>query len=282
MAFQNKVKVAAIQMDVEFGEKKHNLRQTLAFIDDAATQGASLVVLPELCLTGYMFDSRKELASLAEDVPEGEACRTWAAKAKERNVHIVAGLPERDGSRFYNTAVLIGPDGFIGKHRKLHSWDQEKLFMEPGDLGLQVFHTPVGRIGVTICYDAFFPEVLRILALLGVDIICDPTNWVLVPDIITPENPPTPYLHMAGTILNGVFMICADRVGSERGCDYLGHSCVIGPKGFVTGPASYNKEEILVAEINTSEARCKLWSGLADRMNDRRTDIYDMMLGYKR
>ena len=181
------IKVAAIQMEPRVGDKAGNVRQQLASIAEAATQGARLMVLPELGNTGYIFNTREEVADLAEEVPGGATCAAWIKACRRHKVYLCAGITERDGGRFFNTAALIGPEGFIGKYRKIHLWDEEKLFFEPGDLGIPVFHLPFGRVGVMICYDGWHPEVARILTLQGADIICDPTCWVLVPGIVTAE-----------------------------------------------------------------------------------------------
>ena len=275
------IKVAAIQMEPRVGDKAGNVKQQLAFIAEAAAQGVRLMVLPELGNTGYIFNTRDEVAELAEEVPGGPTCAAWITACREHGVYLCAGITEREGDKFFNCAALIGPQGYIGKYRKIHLWDEEKLFFEPGDLGIPVFHLPFGRVGVMICYDGWHPEVARILALQGADIICDPTCWVLVPGIVTAENPISAYVHMASAHVNGIFMLCADRCGTERGCTFLGNSCVVGPAGFVAGPASFEKPEIVAAEINLVQARYKHWTDLADPFADRRTDLYDRLLGYR-
>lgn len=275
------IKVAAIQMEPHVGDKDYNLKRQFELIGKAADEGVKLMVLPELGNTGYIFNSRQEVAELAEEIPGGPTCGAWADVARERNLYIVAGIAEREGERFYNSAAFFGPEGFIGKYRKVHLWDEEKLFFEPGDLGLPIFHLPFGRVGMMICYDGWHPEVARILALRGADIICDPTCWVLVPDIVTPENPVSAYLHMASAHVNGIFIICADRCGVERDCTFLGRSCIAGPAGFVAGPAGFEGEEIVAAEINVVKARYRNWTALANPFADRRVDLYDRLLGYR-
>ncbi len=275
------IKVAAIQMEPHVGDKDHNLKRQFELIGKAADEGVKLMVLPELGNTGYIFNSRQEVAELAEEIPGGPTCGAWEDIARKRGIYIVAGIAEREGKRFYNSAAFYGPEGLIGKYRKVHLWDEEKLFFEPGDLGLPVFHLPFGRVGMMICYDGWHPEVARILALRGADIICDPTCWVLVPDIVTPENPVSAYLHMASAHVNGIFIVCADRCGVERECTFLGRSCIAGPAGFVAGPASFEGEEIVAAEINVVQARYRHWTALANPLADRRVDLYDKLLGYR-
>lgn len=278
---ESTVTVAAIQTAVRAGDKKGNNERALEAIHRACDQGVRLLVLPELGNSGYIFNSRDEVAELAEPAVGGETTAMWAKVARDRGVYVCGGFPEVDGGRFYNSAVLFGPEGFIGRYRKIHLWDEEQLFFEPGDLGLNVFTLPFARAGIMICYDGWHPEVARILKLKGADVILDPTCWVLVPNIVTPENPVSAYVHMASAHVNSVFMICADQCGIDRGCTFLGRSCIAGPGGFVAGPGSFEDPEILVAEINLVQARYHNWTALANPFADRRTDLFDRMLGYR-
>jgi len=275
------VTVAAIQTHAVAGEKRDNNERALEALRQACDAGASLLVLPELGNSGYIFNSRAELAELAEPAFGGETTAMWAQVAHERGVYICGGLAEVENGRFFNSAVLIGPSGFIGRYRKVHLWDEEKLFFEPGDLGLNVFHLPFGRIGIMICYDGWHPEVARILKLRGADLVLDPTCWVLVPDVVTPENPVSAYVHMALAHVNSFFLVCADQCGTARGCTFLGRSCITGPAGFIAGPGSFEDPEILIAEINLAKARYHNWTDLANPFADRRTDLFDEVLGYR-
>lgn len=277
---ESMVKVAAIQMEPRIGFKEDNVRRSIEMIHEAIDQGANFIVLPELCNTGYMFNSRAEVYEVAEQVPEGPTTQAWLKIAQERKVYICAGITEaeKDGIRCYNTAALMGPDGFIGKHRKMHLWADDKLFFEPGDLGHQVFDTPIGRIGMLICFDMWFFESFRILGELGADLVCCPTNWVDVP----PEELHTLGYHLAlvNSSCNSMYIVAADRVGVERGCKFPGLSCITGPEGWYrAGPASVDKEEIIYAEINLLDARRVVWNPLNVVFRDRRTDLYDRMLG---
>ncbi|MHB1006054.1 MAG: nitrilase family protein [Chloroflexota bacterium] len=275
------ITVAAIQTSPEFGQKSKNVQASFELMDEAADRKSKLIVLPELCNTGYVFDTRAEAWELAEPVPGGPTTDAWVRYAKKRGVYIVAGIAEKDGDKLFNGGVVIGPEGYIGKYRKLHLWDEEKLFFEPGDLGCPIFHLPFGRIGVLICYDAWHPEIPRLLTLRGADIICDPNNWVIPPTGPAPENPVHPYIHMAHAHMNANYFIAADRVGVERGVRFLGLSCISGPEGFMAGPASADKVEVLTAEVNIVSARIRDWGRLANPVTDRRVDVYDRMLGYR-
>jgi N-carbamoylputrescine amidase len=263
------ITVAAIQIEPHVGDKDYNLLKMDEFIDKAADQGATLLVLPELANSGYIFNTREEAFSLAEPVPGGPTTDFLIKKAKERNLYIVAGIDEIDGGLLYNSAVLVGPEGYIGTYRKNHLWDEEKIF----------FELPFGRVGMMICYDGWFPESTRILRLQGADIVLNPTNWVYVPGVITEEKPVSPDMHSGFAHANSVFIISADRVGLERGCTFLGLSNIAGPTGTIKR-ASWNNEEIITAEINVIDARYTIWTKFADLLKDRRTDLYDVMLGY--
>jgi predicted amidohydrolase len=134
------IKVAAIQMEPRIGDKEYNVNRQLQLIGEAAKQGALLMVLPELGTTGYIFNTRDEVAEVAEAVPNGQTCQAWMDACRKGGVYLCAGIAERDGEKFYNSAALIGPNGFIGRYRKAHLWDEEKLFFEPGDR-FSVFHS---------------------------------------------------------------------------------------------------------------------------------------------
>jgi predicted amidohydrolase len=274
------VHVAAIQTRAYTTDKETNNRNAVDALRRACETGARLLVLPELGNSGYVFNSRDEVAEAAEPVG-GETTQLWLEVAREFDAYICGGFTEVDGGRFYNSAVLVGPEGLVGHYRKIHLWDEEKLFFEPGNLGLNVFHLPFGRVGIMICYDGWHPEVARILKLKGADVILDPTCWVLVPGVVTPENPVSAYVHMATAHVNSLFMVCADQCGVERGCTFLGRSCIAGPAGFVAGPGGHEDPEIVSAEVNLAQARYHHWTDLANPFADRRTDLFDEFLGYR-
>lgn len=278
---ENLVKIACIQMEPVVGEKSTNVAKTLDLIAQAARAGANLIVLPELANSGYVFNTRAEAFDLAEAVPGGQTCDAWAAAAATFGVHIVAGIAERAGEVLYNSAVLIGPDGYIGTFRKVHLWAAENLFFERGDLGFPVFHTRLGRIGMAICYDAWFPESFRLAALQGADIVCVPTNWVPIPGQAPGREAMANILVMAAAHSNSIFIACADRIGVERGQSFEGQSIVVGHAGWpVAGPASRDREEILIAEVNLADARRdRNWNDFNQVLRDRRSDVYGEMLG---
>jgi predicted amidohydrolase len=275
------VKIACVQMEPVVGEKERNVRRTLERVNEAAGEGAGLIVLPELCNSGYMITSREEAFSLAEEVPGGPTCRAWMDAACARRLHLVAGIAEREGEVLYNAAVVIGPSGFVGKFRKVHLWNEENLFFEPGNLGFPVFKTPLGRVATFICYDGWFPESYRLCALQGADLVCIPTNWVPIPGQAEGREAMANILVMAAAHANSVFVAAADRVGVERGQSFIGQSLIVSHTGWpIGGPASPDKEEIVYAEGNLADARRKrAWNEYNQVLRDRRTDVYDEMLG---
>ncbi|MGT0197101.1 nitrilase family protein [Burkholderia pyrrocinia] len=273
--------IACVQMEPRIDAAQYNLAVALERIETAARNGAALIVLPELANSGYVFEDRDEALALAEPVPDGPTARAFEAIARRLNVHIVSGIAERDGARLYNSALFVGPGGYLGVYRKLHLWDNEKRFFEPGDRGVPVFDTPLGRIAMAICYDVWFPETFRLAAMQGADLVCVPTNWVPMPS--QPDDRPgmATTLTMAAAHSNGVAIACADRVGIERGQPFIGQSLIVGGDGWpVAGPASVDREEIVYGTIDVARTRAgRALNARNHVLRDRRADIYDPMLG---
>jgi N-carbamoylputrescine amidase len=276
-----KVRIACIQMQPVIGKVEGNVAHSIGLINRAVEQGAELVVLPELSNTGYMFKSREEAFALSEPIPDGPTVKAWSEIASRQKLHLVAGICERNGSKLFNSAVLIGPNGTIGTFRKVHLWNEENLYFEPGNLGFPVYHTAIGRIGMAICYDGWFPETYRLAALQGADIVCVPTNWVPIPGQAPGREAMANILAMAAAHSNSIFIACADRVGTERGQPFEGQSLIVGHTGWpVAGPASRDKEEIVIADVALGEARrARNWNAFNQVLRDRRSDLYDEMLG---
>jgi len=282
------VRVCVIQFDPQVGtdHRSANLRHSLELATEAANGGATLIVLPELSNCGYYFANRQDAFDHAEPIPKGRSVQAWVEFACRHQVYLAAGLNEIDGMQLFNTAVLIGPNGFIGKYRKAHLWNLEKLWFTPGDTGFPVFDTPIGRIGLLICWDIWFPEVPRILSQQGADIICSLNNWVWTPPPVFDESDTcmASYLTMTAAHVNNVFIAAANRIGEERDARYLGCSLIAGTHGWPIGKiASANRQELVFADIDLSHARsAPIWNSLNDLQRDRRIDLYDQTLGYTR
>ena len=233
------------------GELARNLDACLARLEEAAAAGCSLVVLPECATSGYMFASEEEAAWAAEPVP-GPSVEAFEQACARLDLHCVAGLLERDGDRLRNTAVLVGPEGLVGRYRKTHlPYLGVDRFVAPGDEPPEIFETPLGRIGIEICYDLRFPELTRAMALRGAEIVVHPTNW---PAAVRPL---ADFLTRARAAENRVFLLTANRVGRERGTEFFGRSQVVDPLGTRLAEAGEEREELVTAEIDPAEAREK-------------------------
>jgi predicted amidohydrolase len=261
------MKAAFFQFGPVFGDIQGNVERTVQAL---STLAADLVVLPELFNTGYQFVSREEAEGLSEEVPSGFTTRSLVDLSREKGFYMVAGLAERDGDKFYNSAVLTGPGGFIGAYRKTHLYFEEKLWFSQGDTGFKVWDTSVGRIGIMICFDWFFPESARTLAVKGAQIIAHPSNLVL---------PYCPDAMVTRCLENRVFAVSANRTGSEeRGgkepLRFIGSSEIVSPSGRVLHRASPHGEETGLVEIDIQEARDKKINSFNDIIEDRREDLY--------
>jgi len=263
------VKVGYIQFKPIFGEKKRNIQRALRFLERSVKEDADLMVLPELFNTGYVFRSRDEVERLSEEIPNGETTRVLARFAEENSLCIVAGICERNRDKFYNSAVLIQQDGKISVYRKAHLFYKEKIWFSPGDTQFSVYDIGCARIGIMICYDWFFPEAVRVLSLKGAEIICHPSNLIL------------PYCQTAmlgAAIQNRVFIITANRVGSERGVNFTGRSQIVSPNMSILAQSGEKVEEIRIVEIDPKDADSKRITELNDLWSDRRIDLYKPLL----
>ncbi|MCK5248027.1 acyltransferase, partial [Candidatus Bipolaricaulota bacterium] len=171
--------IGIVQSSPVFGEVEGNLA---GCFDLMSSHSADLWVLPELFATGYQFLSPDESRELAEPIPGGMTTQALIAYAAEIKCFVVAGLPELDGDNVFNSAVLVGPDGFLSRYRKIHLFYEEKANFTPGDLLFAVVDVGIAKIGMMVCFDHLFPESARSLALQGADVIAHPANLVL-PDL---------------------------------------------------------------------------------------------------
>lgn len=277
--------VAVVQMRPEPGQWAANRDRTVQLVRLAADAGASLVVLPEMCCTEYveLLRDPDRLAAAAEPLDGGPSVAAWMAACRETGVHLVAGLVEQAPEGLYNSAAVVGPDGLVGVYRKAHLFEPEKDRFLPGNTGFPVFDLPCGRVGTLICYDLRFVEAARILGLLGAEIVAVPTTWT---DLHKPEPwdergwCQANYLAVAHAYTNRYYVACADRIGTEAGIRYLGCSAVVSPQGrMLRGPVPPEQEGVWVAPANPAAARQKRL-GQSSLWDDRRTDLYDPLLGY--
>lgn len=270
------VRVACCQIEPRVGEKSSNLEKSAAFIGRAAREGARIIVLPELCSSGYVFESRAEAYAMADAFEDGASTTLWAELARDLDVIVVAGFAERAGDTLFNSAAIVGPRGRVGLFRKVHLWGDENLFFRPGDLGFPVFPTEHGTLGVGICYDGWFPEFYRTCAGKGADLVCVPTNWVPIPGQDPEREAMANLLTMGAAHVNSLCIAAADRVGTERGQPFLGRSLIVGHAGWpVGGPASATEEQVIVADLDLAQARrARRWNDFNQVLRDRRPEAY--------
>jgi predicted amidohydrolase len=259
--------VGYFQFNPIFGEVKRNLDMVVSRLMQVRCE---LMVLPELFASGYQFASKQEVESLAEEVPNGQTTEKLMEVARLRKMHIVAGLPERAGARFYNSAVVVAPGGFLGVYRKTHLFFEETLWFSAGDTGFQVWDIGHATIGVMICFDWIYPEAARALALKGADILCHPSNLVL---------PHCPDAMVTRCLENRVFAVTANRVGSEQRhgkerLTYIGKSEIVSPRGHILHRSAADHEDLVILEIDPAESRNKSLNTYNDLFEDRRVHLY--------
>ncbi len=269
------MRVAVAQMEPKLGEKGRNLEACLARLEEAAGAGAELLVLPECALPGYMFDSAEEAMPFAEEIP-GASTEVLEQACRRLGVHVVCGLLERDGDLLRNAAVLVGPDGLVGSYRKTHlPFLGVDRFTAPGD-ELHVFDTPLGRIGLEICYDLRFPEVTRTLALRGAEIVAHPTNFPMAAKV------QTELITLARAAENRIYLLTANRVGKERWGEFCGWSQIVDPFGKRLAEAGETDEALLLADIDLEKARDKNYVIPGEYelylFGDRRPDLYGALV----
>jgi predicted amidohydrolase len=252
------LKLALIQMRVEPGARSDNLRRAAALVAEAASAGAKVAVLPEAMPVGWTDSS---FEAFADEIPHGEICTMLGRLAKIHSIYLCAGLVERAAGAIYNSAVLIGPDDRVClHHRKIYELEIAHHCYAPGDR-LGVVDTPLGRIGVMICADAFAPGqvISRTLGLMGAEIILSPCAWAVPPEH---DNVKEPYGQLwrdnYGPVARdfGMWIAGVSNVGPITSGPWVGRKCIgcsmlVGPDGEVAlqGPYGGNAETILYAEI---------------------------------
>ena len=273
----NIIKIAVVQTNPALMKNEENLNGIICNTKEAASNGVNLIVFPECSLTGYIFNSRKEALPYAETIP-GPAIKRIAALCKELNVFVILGLLEKDKNKLYNAAALISPEGLIGSYRKNHlPYLGIDRFVDRGNRPFEVYSTPVGNIGIEICYDIIFPENSRVMALQGADILVLPTNFPrgrgekITDHVVTTR-----------AIENRVYVVTANRIGSERGHGFSGLSKIAGATWETLALASPDKEEIIYAEIDLDVARkkhdtIKPGQHETDFIKDRRPELYGII-----
>ncbi|GAB4368971.1 MAG: nitrilase [Spirochaetales bacterium] len=261
------MRVALVQNIPRFGKKEENIDRLFALMDREA---ADVYILPELAYTGYQFVSRKEVEELADSL-DAPSIQRFKEKAGERGSAIVFGFPERAEEGFYNSSLAVLPDGQTVLYRKTHLFYKEKLYFLPGNTGFPLFSFRGVRIGMAICFDWFFPESFRTLALGGADLIAHCSNLVM------------PYCQQADfaqALMNRVYIATANRTGTEfreeESLTFTGESVLVSPRGeyLLRGPEE--GEAILSCDIDPELARNKKINPYNEVFMERRPEFYTL------
>ena len=265
-----KIKIALAQMGCKREDKTENLAKMEKATIKAKKQNVDLVIFPELSLTGYVV--RDQIYELAETIP-GQSTKVIENIAKKTKVHIVFGMPElseRTQATIHNAAVLVGPEGVVGKYRKMylptHSVFEEKRYFRPG-YQTAAFDTELGKIGLIICYDIFFPEVSRLTRLKGAQLI-----------VCISASPSTrraffETLTVARAIENTAFLAYVNLVGIEDGLQFWGGSRLVGPNGKVLVQAKYDEEDLVMCDVDYADIRPV--ETFVPTLKDLRPELFD-------
>lgn len=260
------LKIGYYQFRPLFGKVSKNLTIVLNALQKAE---ADLIVLPELAFTGYYFKDRAEAGFLAEDPENSATVESLIALCKERDFYLVTGFAEKKHDKVFNSALLIGPEGLVHTYRKLHLFNEEKNWFDPGDTPLQVQDVRGAKIGIMICFDWIFPEVTRTLAVLGADVICHPSNLVLTFCQTT---------MLSRCLENALFAVTANRFGADKRphgeLRFTGKSQIVAPKGDLLHRSASQRQELFITEIDPELARDKNITPLNQVFDDRRPEFY--------
>ncbi len=268
------MKVGFFQFKPEFGKVKENADTVTRILKHA---NFDLIVLPELANSGYFFTSEQELEQFSEDPSKGIFTDALKWIASKKNAYIVSGFCEKSEENnktvFYNSSILVYPNGDYKIYRKLHLFLDEKKWFRPGNLPLEVFEISgefgKAKVGMMICFDWIYPEIARTLALKGAQIICHPSNLVM------------PYCQQsmyARAIENRVSVVTANRIGKEKRGEtelrFTGKSIMVGIEGKYLDTAGEDTEEVFIADINQNLADNKMINSENNLFEDRRPEFY--------
>ena len=266
------LKISLVQFTPEFGEPGANLQHISCLLQDIETD---IIVLPELCTTGYSFLTRDEALAAAEG-PGGESIAFFKQLANQHNAMVIAGFAERDGDKAYNSALVATPGGELKVYRKTHLFFREKVCFSEGNSGFFIVDHPLKdcKVGVMICNDWRYPEAARSLALLGADIIVCPSN--LVSNVWG--------IGMAARALeNKVYVAVANRCGTEsrqmddsstQSLTFTGSSVLYNFTGEPIKQAGQTEQCVITVEIDPLLTRDKFFNPYNDLLNDRRPEFY--------
>jgi predicted amidohydrolase len=269
---KNKIKLALCQISSVRENKTENLQKIEKVTLEAKRQGADLAIFPEMCLTGYVL--LDQVYGLAETIP-GPTTEKVTSLAKKTGMHIIFGMPElseKTQATVYNTAVFVGPKGLIGKYRKMylptHSVFEEKRYFRSG-YEPAAFQTSLGNIGLTICYDVFFPEVFRLTRLQGAQlIVCISASPAVRRNYFE-------ILTSARALENTAFLAYVNLAGIEDGLQFWGGSRLVCPTGDVVAKAKYDEEDFIICEVDFNDLRVA--ETFIPTLRDLRPELFDKL-----
>lgn len=236
------------------GDVESNAKRSTNLILKAVSKGADIIILPELSNTGYLYEDKSHALRVSEPVEGSKLVQSWISIAKQNNVYIVGGMNERYKNDNFNSAVLVGPEGIITVYRKVHLWDLENSFFAKGNEFPSVIQLPFAKVALQICYDLWFPEMSKKQELLGVELVCVPTNWSPTPDGSSYDKYGLfagHHLMISNAMVNSMVFACTDRIGREKDLAFLGGSCVVDSSGkIIDDICSEKDEEVKVVEVS--------------------------------
>jgi len=262
-----------VQFSPAYLQVQENLQAAESLVRDV---DADLLVLPELSTSGYFFQSLDDLRTVAEPIPEGPSTQSLKAWASETGTTLVAGLAEQEDERLFNSSVLVRPDGSVETYRKVHLFYEETTLFEPGDLGFPVFDVTTRdgmayKLGMMVCFDWYFPEAARSLAVRGADVIAHPSNLVL------PHCPDSMPIRARE---NHVFTITANRYGVEEKegeeLTFIGMSEICDPQGEILHRADRTGDDVTTVSFDPMAARDRKINEMNDVLGDRRPEMYTL------
>jgi predicted amidohydrolase len=259
------LRIGTAQADFKLADTQTNLKIIGGLLDQAARGSIDVLVLPELANSGYNFENQEQAASAAEEVDKDPFCallRDWSAGGKLA----VGGFCERCDGGLYNSAAIYGDGRLVSVYRKAHLFANEVTFFQPGNEKPLVFDFNGQKFGVMICFDWFFPEMARSLALRGAQIILHPSNLVL---------PWCQKAMLTRSLENRVFTATANRTGVDRDLAFSGLSQVTSPKGEVLAQADGSSTCVVWADVNLDDANNKMVTKQNDLFACRRPELYD-------
>ena len=269
---KERITLALVQISSQRGNKQENLRKIEELTTKAKKLGADLAVFPEMCLTGYVV--RDQLYELAETIP-GPSTNKVEDIARKTGMHVIFGMPtlsDKTRATLFNTAVFVGPKGTIGTYHKMylptHSVFEEKRYFRQG-YQAAAFNTPIGNIGLCICYDLFFPEVTRLTRLAGAQlIVCISASPAVRRNYFE-------ILASARALENTAYLAYVNLVGVEDGLQFWGGSRLINPTGDIVAKAKYDEEDFVLCEVDFGELRSA--EAFIPTLRDLRPELFDKL-----